>query len=344
MNRNQDHFRGCMLGGAIGDALGWPVEFLKLSHIKKKYGNQGIRDLEKGSAGKAEITDDTQMSLFTAEGILCSGPGQNKKEKLKPQNTVYQAYQRWLMTQGYTPPCTCSTPPGSWLIKEKKLHKKRAPGSTCIRALLQGRKGTISNPINDSKGCGGLMRVAPAGLFYPKQTAFKRAAEFAAITHGHPAGYLAAGTLAYMIASIIEGKDIAIAAKDACMHLKEHENHQACTDTLDKSFQMLHKKISDMEAIARLGHGWIAEEALGISIYCALKYRDNFRQALIAAVNHDGDSDSTGAITGNILGAFQGLSKIPRPWIEKIELREVLFRMADDLLTECQKPDNRSAR
>lgn len=63
--------------------------------------------------------------------------------------------------------------------------------------------------------------------------------------------------------------------------------------------------------IAQLGVGWVGEEALAISVYCALKYQDDFKEAVIAAVNRNGDSDSTGAITGNILGAYLGLSRIP---------------------------------
>lgn len=67
MKRNQDIFRGCLVGGAIGDALGWPVESLELSEIINRYGPDGIIDLKITSSGKAEITNATQMTLFTAE-------------------------------------------------------------------------------------------------------------------------------------------------------------------------------------------------------------------------------------------------------------------------------------
>lgn len=105
-----------------------------------------------------------------------------------------------------------------------------------------------------------------------------------------------------------------------------------------KQAQKLSKSnLSDAEAITQLGEGWVGEEALGISVYCALKYQDDFEKALIAAVNHNGDSDSTGAITGNILGAYLGISKIPSDWIENVELKEVLIHIADDLLITYQK-------
>lgn len=199
----------------------------------------------------------------------------------------------------------------------------------------------MSEPINDSKGCGGVMRVAPAGLFYRKEKAFKMGAEFAALTHGHPSGYLSAGALAYLIASIIEGQDFETAVKDTLRELEAYDNHEECTRRLTQAQELSMSNLSDAEAITQLGEGWVGEEALGISVYCALKYQGDFEKALIAAVNHDGDSDSTGAITGNILGAYLGLSKIPPAWIETIELKEVLIQIAEDLLMSYQKGEER---
>jgi|LFRM01.2.fsa_nt_gb ADP-ribosylglycohydrolase len=337
IKRDKDHFQGCLLGGAIGDALGWPVEFLKMNEIKKKYGEEGINYLIEGKNGKAEITDDTQMTLFTAEGILRSETRGNKKGICHPPSVVYYAYQRWLNTQGYPRLKDRDWIYDGWLIGVKELHERRAPGNSCLSALSSGRQGTIDEPINNSKGCGGVMRIAPAGLFYRKENAFRMAADFAALTHGHPSGYLSAGALAYMIASIIEGQDIETAVKNTLIELENHENHQECMQSLNQALELSKSGLSDVDAISLLGKGWVGEEALGISTYCALKYKDDFKKALIAAVNHDGDSDSTGAITGNILGAYLGLNKIPADWVEKVELKEVLTQMADDLLMGYQE-------
>src|SRR5690606_24902080 len=84
-------------------------------------------------------------------------------------------------------------------------------------------------------------------------------------------------------------------------------------------------------AIAELGQGWVAEEALSISIYCALVARD-FTEGVTLAVNHDGDSDSTGAIVGNLLGAMYGARAIPSNWLEPLELRDAITELAEDLL------------
>lgn len=336
MKRTQDFFRGCLLGGAIGDALGWPVEFLQYESILSRYGKDGITDLVLSKNGTAEVTDDTQMTLFTAEGILRAETRINEKEICDPPSVVYFAYLRWLNTQGYPKVDEFDWIYDGWLYDLKELHNRRAPGNSCLSALSSGEIGTIDEPINNSKGCGGVMRVAPAGLFYPKEEAFQMAGDFAALTHGHPSGYLSAGALAFIIASIIDGEDIEAAALSSLKELEKHKGHEECSKALKEAIDLSHSNIKPLDAITRLGEGWVGEEALAISVYCALKYGDDFKLALMTAVNHNGDSDSTGAITGNLLGAYLGVNSIPKDWIGKVELKDEIAQIADDLLSRYQ--------
>ena len=162
----------------------------------------------------------------------------------------------------------------------------------------------MAEPINNSKGCGGVMRVAPAGLFYCGEDAFRMGAEFAALTHGHPSGFLSAGVLAYLVAAMIGGAELEAAIEQALVILGSYAGHDECTQALEQAVALARADCPDLEAVTRLGEGWVGEETLAIAVYCALKYRDDFKKALIAAVNHSGDSDSTGAVTGNILGAY----------------------------------------
>lgn len=337
MKRKQEFFRGCLVGGAVGDALGWPVEFMSVGEITRRYGDNGIQDLVLSSTGKAEITDDTQMTLFTAEGILRAETRGRTRGICDHPSVVFHAYQRWLLTQSSRRVAEYDWVYDGWLLKLPELHVRKAPGNSCLSALSSGKQGTIMQPINNSKGCGGVMRVAPAGMFYRKEDAFNTAAEFAALTHGHPSGYLAAGALAYMIASIVDGEDLGNALKNAMAELEAHTGHEECTHSLKRALQLVDSGLSDVEAINQLGEGWVGEEALAISVYCALKYQGDFRKAVIAAVNHRGDSDSTGAITGNILGAYLGVSAIPADWVAKLELEKAVTQMADDLLTRYQE-------
>lgn len=299
-----EYFRGCLLGGAVGDALGWPVEFLLDIEIKEKYGAKGITDLVIGEKGKAEITDDTQMTLFTAEGLCAALNGEKNLDII---SYVYDAYLAWLYTQG-------ETDQGKylfkhWLLDKEEFYKKRAPGLTCIESLKSGIEGTMQKPINHSKGCGGIMRVAPVGLMFKGRKAFEIACECAAITHGHQSGYISAGIFACIISEIIFGNDIETSVNIALDIAKEYEGNEECIAAIKKAIELVGSTINTKEAINQIGEGWVGEEAIAIAIYCSLKYKNDFGKAVIAAVNHDGDSDSTGAITGNILGAFLGIEK-----------------------------------
>ena len=335
MRRNHGYYRGCLIGGAIGDAFGSAVEFLSIDAIREKYGEAGITDLVSAFSGLAEITDDTQMTLFTAEGIIRArnnGQGATIEEAVI---SVYHAYLRWLVTQGYPQFEEYASLYDGWLLAVKELHHRRAPGNTCLSALQSKERGTFEKPLNNSKGCGGVMRVAPAGLAYPKELSFNMGAEFAVITHGHPSGYLSAGALAYLIASMMEGSTLDEAVAGALAVLKDYDGHEECSLKLKEAVKLVNSDLVDSEVIKILGEGWVGEEALAIAVYCALKHRGDFRKAIIASVNHSGDSDSTGAIAGNILGAYLGLSSIPEDWVEKLELREVIEKMADELLKKA---------
>lgn len=323
-----ERFRGCLIGGAIGDALGWPVEFLRLEEIKRKYGPLGITNLVKGRSNIVEITDDTQMTIFTAEGLLrAENRGRNKGIAHIP-SVVHRSYLRWLDTQGVGN----DVEKDGWIHSISALHTRRGPGNTCLDALMSGRMGTIEEPLNNSKGCGGVMRTAPIGLVFKKEEAFKLGCESAAITHGHPSGYLSAGALSYVIAAIVEGLNLETAVEQALEECEKYPSNQECSTLIEKAITLSKSDTPDIQAIESLGEGWVGEEALAISIYCILKYQDDFEKAVITAVNHNGDSDSTGAITGNILGANLGINGIPENWVREVELSEELSQLADDLV------------
>lgn len=254
-------------------------------------------------------------------------------------STTTHAYLRWLETQGYKTSIELPMRYPGWLITHKELFSQRAPGMTCISALrsLKGERPAK----NDSKGCGGVMRAAPVGMFYSLWSdqgevklveAFQEAVDIAAITHGHPTGYLAAGAFAVLVAVLIQGGNLIDAMDTAKVALRKREHHQETLDAL-----VLAEKLSKAEpcspaAIEKLGEGWIAEEALGIAVYCALCVKD-FEDGVVLAVNHGGDSDSTGAIAGNLLGCMCGVSRIPNRWLEPLEIRELITEIADDLAT-----------
>jgi ADP-ribosylglycohydrolase len=335
-----EHFSGCLLGGAVGDALGAPVEFLlTLQAIREKYGPAGITDYDVEYDRRGAITDDTQMTLFTAEGVLRAITRKNQKGICDPPSVIHHAYIRWLRTQRER--STSHFPQDEmdgWLIGVQGLHSQRAPGGTCLSALRGERMGTIQQRLNNSKGCGGVMRVAPIGLVAKdEQAAFDLAGEAAAITHGHPSGYYSAGCFAAIIRLLAGGQSLPEAIDRTLQLLERAENrsHEECAEAIRHAVALWrdHDLTPSPEAIERMGGGWVGEEALAISLYCALHSDTEFAKGVLLAVNHSGDSDSTGAITGNLLGLMLGVEAIPPKWLLELELREEIETIARDLHT-----------
>jgi len=340
----RDRYRGCLLGGAVGDALGAPVEFLSRSEILRKFGPRGLTEMAPAYGKLGAITDDTQMTLFTAEGILRAYVRGTLRGICDPPSVIHYAYLRWLHTQGEPLPKDNKFLLTGWLIEQRELFSRRAPGLTCIGSLRHTSE--IGTPAqNDSKGCGGVMRVAPVGMMFHAlsisnpgsraanvERAFNMGCDAAALTHGHPTGFLAAGVMAALVFELLDGTELQSAIDRVISLLKARPSHEETLLALDGARRLHSSSASPSDAIRQLGGGWIAEEALAIGVYCALK-ATTFEDGVIMAVNHDGDSDSTGLIAGHLLGAMLGLSEIPARWLATLELRGVIEEVADDLAT-----------
>ncbi|MDQ1349340.1 MAG: ADP-ribosylglycohydrolase family protein [Acidobacteriota bacterium] len=345
--------RGSLLGGALGDALGAPIEFMKGPAIRARFGERGLQHFAPAYGHPpiaGAITDDTQMTLFTAEGLIRAELRGAATGGCHLPSVVHHAYRRWLLTQGerWSEEATGSGAPwepDGWLIGERFLHARRAPGGTCLAALrVPGPYGRQA--ANDSKGCGGVMRVAPVGFLYRAGegvAVFRLGVEIAALTHGHRTGQLPAGVLAAAIHALVhEGCGLAAALDAATKILREAPDHDETLRPLAAARELAAQGAPSAERLETLGGGWIAEEALAIAVYAALSYPDDLRAALVLAANHSGDSDSTAAICGNLLGAALGESALPADWLAELEGRAVITQLADDfaLLLERAAPES----
>ncbi len=347
----RDHIAACLYGGALGDALGYEVEFVTWRSIQSRFGKTGIRKPVL-NGGKARVSDDTQMTLFTAEGMgLGFFRAKEKGTDAAVSEDIHQAYLVWLETQGVAAESLWD--PVSRLKTVPEMNDRRAPGNTCLSALRSGEMGTIEEPINRSKGCGGVMRTAPLGFVRcrisrrnPFGTALRTGAEAAAITHGHPLGWLPAGMLADIVDRCLYedyGSLEEIVEASLMNMVKTYSAYREAgeLEKLIRRAMALAKRQREAEpetaeadeaAIRSLGEGWVGDEALAIAIYAALRHPHDLPKALRSAVNHSGDSDSTGAIAGNILGAYLGMEAIPDDWMKDLELREEIEALADMMI------------
>lgn len=384
---NIDKYRGCLLGGAAGDALGYAIEFDREEAIAARYGSRGIRDYQLDERGLAPFSDDTQMTLYTANSLLCSlaalsahtssgtptsidahasGGAQDSDDGptlvsptpapvTLPSPAVLAAYApaqmaqfyvEWMYTQVSPYPLA---EPKAWISSLPELFASRAPGVTCMNACEAMANG--AKAVNNSKGCGGIMRMAPVGLIntcpsFSDVELQRLGAQLAELTHCHELGWMPAGVFAHIVSLLSrdEASSVQEAATQALNTLPEafpnaHYLGQL-QELLRYTLRLADSDMPDLEAIHALGEGWVAEEALAIGLLCSLRHEDDFAGAITSAVNHGGDSDSTGAIAGNIVGAHLGLAGIPQRYLEHLELRDTISKIADDLFTGPQaSPD-----
>lgn len=273
-----------------------------------------------------------------------------------PRHYVTPAYMDWLRTQeeSFEGSGKSREWRTSWLLDVPQLYSKRAPGNTCLSALANYKRidpsdipdDFVKTRQNNSKGCGGIMRVAPVAIDYsriPMEELDMEGAQIAAITHSHSLGYMPAAVLTHIINRIVFAggkmtlKEIVLEAKETVAGIFRGDRHlKELTDIIDLAVKLSENEESDLDNINRIGEGWVAEETLGIAIYCSLRHQNDFSAGVIAAVNHKGDSDSTGAVTGNILGALLGYDVIEDKWKKDLELLDVILEMSDDLCHGCQ--------
>ena len=351
------------MAGAAGDALGYEVEFMSCRSILSRFGENGITKFALDNNGKALISDDTQMTLFTTNGLL-SGITKNRMEHddSKAELLVIAAYLDWYYTQtGEKGKHRQFT----WLRELPEMAHRRAPGNTCMSACASMMyNGEV---VNNSKGCGGIMRVAPMALLVDQSPDSGRyycsleeladgGCYIAEQTHQHPLGFLPAGLLAVLLYKLLpltpaQAKDNidnivseTLSILDVIRKDKHEEDKQYLKELTEKAVRLAYSDISDADAIRELGEGWVAEETWTIALYCAIRHIDSVEDAIIASVNHDGDSDSTGSVCGNIMGSIYGYEHIKERNIfcpkgmkleDTLELSEIILALADDLASGC---------
>lgn len=296
-------FLPILYGLALGDALGWPVEFKRLDDIRARYGPQGIIE----PPDPALFTDDTQMTLAVAEALIEAGDADTE--------TLMDAVSRKFVAWSRHPDT-----PG------------RAPGSTCLRGVGNLERGMNWREagIRESKGCGSAMRAAPLGYFYQHDPVrlFEIAHAVGYATHQHPAADAAATAAAYLVKLALDGEhpsEFTLALLALC---------DGISDEFDAAIQRVHDVLDRADtdaAIRRIGEGWVGDEAVALAIYCCLKHPDDYAAAIRLGANIDGDSDSVACITGGIMAARLGMGAIPPAWIARLERKPELDRIADRL-------------
>lgn len=340
-----ERFLGSVLAGALGDALGYGVRSQPIGSIRVEHGAAGItapiaRD------GVVRVSDATRLMMFTVDGLVRAHIARRIEPSDRgPEPELQHAYQRWLHTQG-RPWAEAGGPyarhldqPDGWLVAQRALFEPRGPENACVSALdgfaRTHRQGTFADPVNDANGCGGLVRAAPVAVWSndPGEV-FHAAAAAAALTHGHPAGHLSAGTLAALVHQLLRGAGLDGALQVVRELLPSWSGHEAQLRALDAAEALAERGAVAPEVLAKqLGGGRTGDQALAIGLYSVLA-TDGLPEALLLSVNHSGDSDSTGTVCGNIAGAVHGTRALSTHWLGGLEVHDIVRRLAQDALAE----------
>lgn len=305
-NNNQmdaDKAKGIIFGLAIGDALGFPTEFMSLSTIKSKYGSSGIKDLQKAPA---LFSDDTQMSIAIAEALIKVGD--------RDIETVMAAVKDKFIDWYHSP------------------ENNRAPGKTCLTGIENMERGLhwSESGIARSKGCGSAMRSAPIGYLYQHDPEkLKEVAHASGIcTHGHPTGDAACIGAAYLVKLALDG----ISPDKMIPEILDFIS--GISEEFDRAILKVEECLDwedEEKALDHLGEGRIGEEAIALALYYFLRYPNDYRKVVLRGANTNGDSDSIACIAGSVSGALLGIKAISKEWIKKIEKAEYLDGLAERL-------------
>lgn len=296
-----------LFGLALGDALGWQTEFMKLNSIKdivgikEQFGPNGVQE----PPNPALFTDDTQMTIALTKGLLSAGLSSNLDEQM---HCVGQEFVKWL----HSP------------------ENNRAPGNTCMAGVRRFENGMSWREagIAHSRGCGSAMRVATIGYLYQDDEAKLKAVAEASglITHGHPTAVAASIGAAYLVKLALDN----VSVDEYVPRLLAFA--QGMSDEFDRAIQKIETVLdfdNEERALKHLGEGWVGEEAVALALYCILKYPDDYVACVRRGANTDGDSDSIACIAGGIMGARIGLDAIPSAWIERCEKRDYLLELGE---------------
>nr|WP_281202121.1 ADP-ribosylglycohydrolase family protein [Nocardia jejuensis] len=347
---------GCLLGGAVGDALGAPVETMLLRNIQQRYGVRGVTGGPETYKGR--ISDETQLTLFTVEALIRgSVAARSSGAGGATLGMIQESLLVWLRGQGISaaPLPEQPFPLRSRLTRHAELMSYRGPTHATANAiqLVAAQQqpgsplGTRDTPINDSKGCAAVVRAAPCGLMNSIDAAFELGCDAAALTHGNPSGWLPAGTLAAMVFGLSRGLDLGTALEQASALLSKQRHFEETSRLLSAAIRLVddvaHQStpMLQAEALETLGSGFIGPEALAIAVCAALCAESAggtpehiFRTGVLLSVNHSGDSDSTGAICGALLGARLGAAAIPAQWHTPLDAASVIESLATDFCSE----------
>lgn len=335
---------GCLLGLAVGDAMGYTVDRKTYAEICQDYGPAGLLGYDLVN-GYAEVSSHTQLAAFISNGLLLAITRGQTRGRMSPYvRYIGQAMREWAQCQRYhrdPEKRLC------WVCRAAELRHRTCLDTRLPDTLSRERLGTMEEPVNRLNTPGSLVGAIPVGLFFhPDRMEVtevgRLGAETVALTHGDPETFLSGAVLAYAIAGIVQDRQtplkeqFSLASEAALSQFgREYPQAKALQALIHRAlFLAENTRREPAEVMEQLELNTAAQVLAG-AMYACLVAQSDFDRAMTVAVNHSGRSAAVGAVTGALLGAALGMPALPEFYLECLEPADVLRELAQDLHQGC---------
>lgn len=336
MEQREAAVKGCLLGMAVGDAMGYPVDKKSWSEICEDYGPNGLLGYDLAN-GTAEITSYTQIAAFVGNSLLMGVVRGDPEKYVKYLALGMREWARGQQVRGESEKTFC------WLSQMPEMRRRMCMDTRMLDALSRETLGTPESPVLRSTSPCALTAAVAAGLLYdPERMDLKQVgrlgAEAVAFTHGDPETFLSGAVLAYTITGLLQRPErtmpqqfLTAAEIVQAQFGESYPQTQKITALLQKAVEL--SKDADISPLVAMSllECTTAAECLAGAAYASIIHSGNFDEGMIAAVNHSGRSAAVGALTGAFLGAKLGYETLPEFYLESLEQAGILEELALDL-------------
>lgn len=346
-------YRGCLMGLAIGDAMGYTVDTKTWPQIQEDYGPYGLMGFDLVN-GYADVTSHTQLAAFSCNGLLIGQTRGQVIGKMAPLvRYVELAQQEWAIGQRrYDQPARNLC----WVFRVSELRRRHCTDTRMVETLnrslersrqRQDWRGSLEAPRNKFDDPASITAAAAVGLFshtahLEQQELDRLGAECVALTYGSPLAFLPGVVVAHLVSSCLQSPERPLKALiEEALHALEDQfsrEYRQVKEVVNLARQAVSlaesRNLRPVDAMERLRCDNAAQVLAG-ALYAALLCEDDFDRAMIVAVNHSGRSAAVAALAGAILGARMGVEALPEFYMESLEITAVLQELADDMLQGC---------
>lgn len=302
---------GAVLGGAIGDAMGHPTEFIRsFDAIRERFGPDGVTGYElyweRDGRRIAPYTDDTQMAECVLRSLLAS-----RERQADLDATMRDMAERFV----------------DWSKNPQGGH--RAPGNACLAGCRNLERGAHWSEAGGptAGGCGSVMRAYPFGLVFAHdlERAEAWAVAHSKLTHRDPIALAASAAMAVGIARVLRDEPLTLVLSEMVAAACRYSPKTAAM--MARAIDEAQEGVGPETTLERL-EGWAAHEAIAAAVYVFARHPDDPRAAILEGANTPGDSDSIATLAGALTGARTGVGAIPSAWIADLERADALVELA----------------